>query len=454
MSHDGDGDGTNRRRLLKGLGAAGLTGVAGCIGGGDTDSADTQTPAEDTSGETAASTTSQGNGQDSSPLKIGVGVPLTGDLGFFGKNIVPAVQYVTDQINEAGGIDGRTVEVITADTRTSSNQAVSIAQEFVSVENVDAIIGFTASTLFKVLDIIQENQVPYFAATSSGDLVPRGGEYVYMVYPSDLLAGRALGLTAAREEYNGEQSYQQMGLLTAAGGLYSSFTEPLRAGFTEAGGELTEIVEFQSGKSSYQSEAQRVVNSEPDIITVLAGPSDTAKVMRACFNAGYQGQYLGAEDTSTQEFLSNAPTELTEGMLAAVSTSPGYVDGSFKTELAEAFQAYSEREYGIGAWLAYDAMTLIGLAMRKAVVDGNEVTRQTIAGNIATIGRPPGEQVRNYSDGAGVLENGNEVDFQGVRSNCNFDERGNVSTPYNTLQVRDGEWQSVEQIPADVIADI
>jgi hypothetical protein len=99
-------------------------------------------------------------------------------------------------------------------------------------------------------------------------------------------------------------------------------------------------------------------------------------------------------------------------------------------------------------------MTLTGLAMKKAELDGDEVTRQTIAGNIGSIGRPPGETVRNYPDGLSALENGDEVDFQGVRSNCNFDDRGNVSTPYNTIQVRDGEWQTVEQIPVDVIADI
>jgi ABC-type branched-subunit amino acid transport system substrate-binding protein len=453
MPRSSKSGGSNRRQLLKGLGAAGLTGVAGCLGAGGDGDEDTPTASGDDVGATST-TANQGDSGESGALEIGVGVPLTGDLGFFGNNIVPAVQYVSDQINEAGGIDGRNVEVLTADTRTSSDQALSITQQFVGVENVHAIIGFTAATLFGVIDQIQENQVPYFPATSSGDLVPRGGEYVYMVFPSDLLAARALGLTAAREEYNGEQSYNQMGLLVSEGGLYSSFTEPLREAFTEQGGEITEVVQFQAGKSSYQSEAQRVVSSDPEIITVLAGPSDTVKLMRACSNAGYQGQYLGAEDTSTDEFLSNAPSNLTEGMLAAISTSPGYVDGSFKTELGEAFQEYSEREYGIGAWLAYDAMTLTGLAMKKAELDGDEVTRQTIAGNIASIGRPPGETVQNYPDGLSALENGDEVDFQGVRSNCNFDDRGNVSTPYNTIQVRDGEWQTVEQIPVDVIADI
>lgn len=437
----------NRRQLLRGLGAVGVTGVAGCIGGGGQDR--TTTGTTDT---TTGSTETDSGG--SNPLKIGVGVPLSGDLGFFGKNIVPAVQYVADQINKAGGINGRNVKVLTADTRTSANQAVSIARKFIGVQNVDAIIGFTAATLFKVLDQIQENQVPYFAATSSGDLVPRGGKYVYMVYPSDLLAGRALGLTAARKKYNGERSYDRMGLLVAKGGLYTSFIDPLRKGFTNQGGEITDVVQFQGGKTSYQPEAQRVVDSDPEIIAVLAGPSDTAKLMRACFNAGYQGQYLGGEDTSTSQFLSNTPSKLTEGMLAAVSTSPGYVDGSFKSKLAEEFQAYSEREYGIGAWLGYDAMTLIGLAMKKAVVDGDEVTRQTIAGNIKPVGRPPGETVRSYSDGRSVLENGTEVDFQGVRSNCNFDDRGNVSSPYNTLQARDGEWRTIAQIPADVIGDI
>jgi len=456
MELQDDSEPTNRRRVLKGLGTAGVVSLAGCTnntqeGSGGDDGTETDSPM---STSTSTATATQGETSSGDQFKIGVGVPLSGDLAFFGQNIVPAVQYVADQINEAGGIDGREVTVLTADTRLDTDTAVGIAQRFINVENVHAMIGFTAATLFSILDQVQENQVPYFAATSSGDLVPLGGEYVYMVFPSDRLAGRAMGLTAAREEFNGEGSFDRMGLLVAQEGLYSAFTEPIRSGFTSEGGEITEVVEFQGGKSSYQSEAQRVVDSDPEVIAVLAGPSDVVKLMRASFNAGYQGLYLGGEDTATDEFLSQAPSELTDGMLSVLSTSPEYVDESVKADLASNLQSYSEREYGLGAWLAYDAMSVTGLAMKQAAADGDEVTRQAIADNLKGIGRPPGETVMGYPDGADVIDGGSEVDFQGIRSNCNFSDQGNVTTPYNTLKVRDGEWTTVGQISAETLADI
>lgn len=450
MTSRGNAECTNRRKLLMALGAGAMGGAAGCFNDGD---AGSESGGTDRTDNGDGNTASDGESSDT-PLKIGVGVPLSGDLAFFGKNIDPAVRYVADQINSNGGINGREVEVITNDTRVDSDQAVSMVQSFINVDEVDAMIGFTAATLFKILDQVQENGVPYFAATSSGDLVSRGGEYVYMVFPSDLLSGRAIGLTAAREEYNGEQSYERMGLLVAQGGLYRSFIDPIKRGFTAEGGEITETVEFQGGKSSYQSEAQRVVNSDPEIIAVLAGPSDVVKLMRACFNAGYEGQYIGGEDTTTDEFLADAPSELTDGMLATLSTAPEYVDESFKNDVAENLQEYSERDYGIGAWLAYDAMSVTGLAMKQAAANGNEITRQNIADNIKGIGRPPGETVRTYPDGAKVIDDGGEVDFQGIRSDCNFSEQGNVSTPFNTLQVRDGEWETIAQIPADLISEV
>jgi ABC-type branched-subunit amino acid transport system substrate-binding protein len=450
---------TDRRRLLRGLGAAGLAGLAGCTGdggggtGGD-GTADGGTDTPDATDATTATGTTAGSTGGGDPLKIGVAVPLSGDLGFFGKNIVPAVRYVADQMNQAGGVAGREVTVLSADTRTDADTAVGIAQRFINVENVHGLVGFTAATLFKVLDQVQQNGVPYFAATSSGDLVPVGGEYVYMVFPSDLLAGRALGLSAAREEFNGVASFDRMALLVAQEGLYSAFTDPIRRGFRSAGGEITEVVEFQGGKSSYQSEAQRAVDSDPEVIGVLAGPSDVVKLMRACFNAGYQGQYIGAEETTTDEFLSQAPAQLTEGMLGVVSTSPEYVEESFRNEVAGNLQSYAEREYGIGTWLAYDATTVLGLSMKRAAADGDEVTRQAIADSIKSIGRPPGETVTEYPGGAEVIDGGGEVDFQGIRSDCNFTDRGNVSTPYNVFQVTDGEWETVTQIPADDIAEV
>jgi len=449
----------DRRSVLTGLAGIGATGLAGCSSSGDGsgdgsggdgsgDGGDGSDGADgggtDGSTETGSTETTSSAGE----ITVGVGVPLTGDLGFFGKNIEPAVKYVVKQINDDGGIGGRTLSTTVSDTKLDADTAVSIAQRMINVENVQGIIGFTASTLFKILDMVQENGVPYFAATSSGDLVPIGGKNVFMVFPSDLLAGSALGLAANNQQYNGEQSYGRMGTLVAQEGLYSSFMETLRKTYTNEGGQITQTVQFQGGKSSYQAEAQRVVGSDPEIITVLAGPTDVVKLIRAGFNAGYQGQWLGTEDISTQEFLDQAPAQLTDGMLGVISTSPEYVDQSFKDDLAGKFMQFREREYGIGAWLAYDAMTVMGLAMKKAAVDGDPVTRETISANIPSIGNPPGTTVRSYPEGAAALENGDGVDFQGVRSNCDFDEQGNVSTPYNVTQVQDGSWEVVSQIPA------
>lgn len=442
-SDQADTAATPRRRLLQGLGGAALAGLAGCAGDGD------QGPAgNDTAGPTGTASPAT-TAADGDVINVGVPVPLSGDLAFFGENIVPAVRYVVDQVNEEGGIDGRELNPVVADTEVDPDTAVSLAQKLINVDDVYGIVGYTANTLFKVLDRIQENRVPYFPATSSGDLVPEGGEYVFMVYPSDLLAGAALGLTAANGEHNGMQSFDRMGVLQAQEGLYSSFVDSMEGTYTNAGGTITETVTFAGGKSSYQSEAQRVVDSDPDIITVLASPTDASKLMRAAFNAGYSGQWLGTEDVSTPEFLESTPEQLTDGMLAIRSSSPEYVDDSTLDELSQQLQEYEEREYGIGAWLAHDATTVLALAMKKLELNDEEITRENIAANVRGIGNPPGETVQDYRSGVEVLADGGEVDFQGVRSNCNFTERGNVVSPYNVLQVSGQEWQVVNQIPAD-----
>lgn len=445
---------SRRRKLLTGVGAAGAAVLAGCTdgGGGET----TTTTEETTDGGTDTTTTTTNGGGGSTPVKIGMPLPLSGELAFFGTNNVLGAKYMQGIINDNGGIGGRNVELVIEDTEADPNQALSVARQLINVEKVDALIGFAGPTVFQVTDLVIENQVPLFATTSAGDLVPIHGGYVWMTYPHDLTGGAAIALAASREEFNGIKSYEKMGILIAQGSLYSSFLGPLQDTFEANGGTVTETVQFTGGKGSYQSEVQRVVDSDPEIITVLATPSDSSKIMRAGFNAGYEGQWIGGEDASTPEFLETVPSQLSDGILSIRSTSPEYVDqqtfDDLAAKMAEAVD-YQDTEAGIGTWLTYDAMTIIGLAGQRAVEAGKEVNRATISEGIRPIGTPPGEKVTDYLEGKPMVENGDDVDYEGVRSNCNFTENGNVNSPYNVFQVQDGSWETVGFIPSSEVSE-
>ncbi len=109
-----------------------------------------------------------------------------------GTGMVGLAGCAADEQN-SGGTETATPESSTptpGEETTTSTPADGESEEFrVAVtDNVHGIIGNTASTLGSILDLVQNNGVPYFAATSSDDLVPFSGEYVFVTFPSDLLA--------------------------------------------------------------------------------------------------------------------------------------------------------------------------------------------------------------------------------------------------------------------------
>ncbi len=101
----------------------------------------------------------------------------------------------------------------------------------------------------------------------------------------------------------------------------------------------------------------------------------------------------------------------------------------------------------------YDAMNVIGLAMLRAYRETGEITRETITANIRAVTDPGDGKVvvHDYTAGKAALEAGDEVDYQGLVGPIDFDAYGNITAPFAIKQVVDGEWTTVEIVPADAL---
>ena len=81
------------------------------------------------------------------PIKIGTLTPLTGAGGPYGPVMVKAVKAVVDQVNAAGGVLGRKVELVSEDDQTSPEAGVRAARKLIDVDKVSAILGTWASSV-------------------------------------------------------------------------------------------------------------------------------------------------------------------------------------------------------------------------------------------------------------------------------------------------------------------
>jgi neutral amino acid transport system substrate-binding protein len=451
---------SGRRRVLA-LGAAAFAGLAGCAGSGsggdDSDSGGEGDSGTDT--DSGASTAGSGSGSGSGSasgsgsgggVSIGVLLPFTGEYDWVGGNVLPVVEMLAEAINDGSGIGGAPVRVVQADTEATVDASVSAAQKLVNVDEVDLIVGPTSLTFTGVIDLIRENAVPVITPTAgTTELDTVGGDYIFRTVPSDSLGGRAVSRAARNREYNTVASYERMGLMVGNAPALQSFKTPVRDSFEEFGGTVTAALDYATGKSSYQSEVSKMLDSDPELITLVGTPEDSAKILRAAFQAGYEGNWFVTQDQTNADFLELTDDRVTEGIVGLVEAdSPAAVEAGRVEEFASAFQSYAGREPGIFAKNTFDAVNIGALAMRAALEADGEITREGTAARIPTVATPPEETVTDYATGAEALAAGTDVNYEGLVGPCDFDENGDISSPFAIMKASGGSWEQVATLPA------
>jgi len=443
----------DRRTFLGTVGVGTAIGLAGCAGGGD-GGGDGGGP---TPTATATETTTDrdggdgGDGGDSGPVKVGVLLPFTGEYSWVGANVMPVAEMIARTVNENGGIGSRDLTLVQGDTEATVDASVSAIRNLINVENVRGIIGPTSLTFTGVIDVIQENQVPVVSPTAgTTELNDVGGEYIFRTVPSDTLGGRALAKAAREESYNGVRSYERMALMVGEAPALQSFKAPIRDSFEEFGGTVTTVTDFATGKASYDAEVSSVIDSNPEIVAAIASPEDTAKILRAAFNAGYEGNWFFTQDQTNTEFLADTDDRLTDGTLGLQEApNPDAVEAGRIEQFNREVVDFSGNEPGLFATNTYDAVNVLGAAMTATATGGDRVTGANVAPNVPAVANPPGTAVTDYPETNSEIESGNDVDYSGLVGPVDFDENGDITSPFSIRRAEGDEWQETAILPAE-----
>ena len=452
----------DRRKFLRRTGGVATIGaLAGCSGGsgdgssgddGSTDGSDGGSTDTETGGDTTATTTSESSGDD---LRLGVLLPFSGNYGWVGANVLPVVNMLIEDINSEGGIDGRELSVVQGDTEASPDASVSATNRLINVEDVDAVIGPTSITMSAVIDTLVENEIPTVTPTAgTTSLDTRGGDFVFRTVSSDSLGGRAIARAMSDQQYNSVQDYERVALMVGDQEVFQSFKEPVRSSFEEFGGTITTAMDIRTGKASYTSEVEQMMQSDPEICVLIASVEDSVKITEAGFQASYEGNWFATQDQTNQDFLSQSENAVTEGMLGlnAAAYQPAQESGRLEDFFGQITEYAGWDEGGrTFATNTYDTVNVIGLALKQVATDGSEFTGSNIASAVRTVATPPEEAVTAYPEGASAIESGTDVNYEGLVGPVDFDENGDIVAPFSIKIARDGEWTEAARLPPEAL---
>lgn len=294
-------------------------------------------------------------------VKIGFIGPLTGDGAPYGEAARGGLQIAAGQINNAGGIRDRKINVIYEDGKCNNKDAASAAQKLINIDKVKIIIGGLCSgETLAIAPIAEAAKVILFSPGSSAPAITNSGDYVFRNHVSDNYGGEFLANIVSKDHsrvaiFSESTDYSQ--------GLRQAFKEELSTSpvFDEA---------FQSSVKDFRSMLAKAKIANPDVIVIIAQVGgNAAKIAK-------QSRELGLSQPFYSAYLAG-PEYLTGGK--AVEGTIMIDDVSLINAKGEKLlSAYKERfgsepTYVVYAGGAYDAMYVLAEAIDKVKEEPDKI---------------------------------------------------------------------------------
>jgi ABC-type branched-subunit amino acid transport system substrate-binding protein len=368
-----------------------------------------------------------------SNLRIGSVLSLTGSLDDFGPGNTKGVQLAVDQINAAGGVLGRPVELFSEDDQTLPAAASAATTKLITTNRVNAIVGaqFSGGTIAS-LTVAKTNGVPMVSPSATSpslsNLTLTDG-WFFRTTPNDNLQG----VVAAQYLFT-NRSFRHINIMNINDPYGNGLAGVLKAKFIALGGTVNVTVPINPAATTFTGELAQLFSQDPQAVYFVAFTNEGFTVLKEwqaglVTNPSWNRPWVLAEGMRSQVFLDQLRTSAGVDVTQIEGTAPitgfGNVYAIFEQQYKAKFFNQTPVLYTDNS---YDAAYVIALAAQKAgAVDGASIKRELR--NVAT---PPGTVIKpgEWAKAVTELAAGRDIDWEGAAGSENFDANGDVTGPY------------------------
>jgi branched-chain amino acid transport system substrate-binding protein len=255
-----------------------------------------------------------GIAQAEGKIKIGLNVPLTGFAASDGKSASEGAKLAVEQINSAGGINGKMIELVIYDDQAQPAQAIHIANKLIGQDKV--VIGVSGSysgPTRSAAGVFQEAKIPFISAYAIHPDITRAGDYVFRTSFLGEVQGRA-----GAKLIGGILAKKRVVIIT----LKNDFGISLAAGFKNATNQfgIKVINEYQYSikDRKFGSIVAKVKSDNPDAIYASGYYFTAGPLVSQLRAAGVTVPIIGQEGYDSQKFIEIAG-KASEGVIITTS---------------------------------------------------------------------------------------------------------------------------------------
>jgi len=311
----------------------------------------------------------------SDTLKIGFLGALTGDVAMFGKPTLEGMKMAAEELNAAGGVLGKKIEIVEADDRGDKQEGASVTQKLISRDNVIAIVGDPTTGITKVAaPIAQKAQVVLLSAGATGPGVVENGDFIFRDTLLDSVA-----IPACIDFFANELKYKKVAVITSDNNDYSvGLSQTFRDAAKTKGITIVADEKVKDGDKDFSAQITNIKSKKPDVIFFSGYYTEGALIMKEARKQGLKANMFGGDGLFSPKLVELGGAAV-EGTMSALGFSPEQAT-PVTAKFVDAFKKkFNGAEPGLFDAQGYDAIMLLADAMKRANSTDPKVFKTALA---------------------------------------------------------------------------
>lgn len=342
-------------------------------------------------------------------IKIGVSAPLSADLASYGRSVRDGITLAVEEINGAGGVMDRKLELIVEDNQSRPDQAKTVFEKLIKRDKVVAILGdVTSQSSLAAAPVAQRSGVPMLSPTATNELLTREGDYIFRACFMDSMQGSAMARFA-----NEELKAKRIAILYNVKDAYSA---GLRTAFLAAakkyGIEVPVDLSYSSGDVDFRGQLTRIRGARVDAIYCPGYYNEVGLICRQARTFGITQPLLGSDGWDSEK-----TAEIGGDAINGCYFTNHYSAEDTRPEVQKFVEAYKARFGRVP-----DALAILGYDAAKLLVDA--------------IGRAGSTEGAALRDAIAATK-----DFPGATGSITIDEDRNARKPIVILKIEDRKFR-------------
>src|ERR1700751_4863940 len=294
-------------------------------------------------------------------IKIGEFGSLTGDNASFGISQNNGVQMAVEEINAAGGVRGKKIDLIVEDNMTKQGEKTTIVRKLISQDHVVAISGEGASSKsLEAAPICQASKIPQIATAATNPKVTQTGDYIFRVCFTDDFQAVVIARFVL-EKLN----LKNVAFMTDVKQDYSvGLSKIARDYIAKNGGTVVKEQSYSSGDKDFRAQLTDLKSANPDVIIITGYYPEAALIAKQARQLGIKATLAGGDGWDGSSLIP----------VGGKAIEGAYFSNHFSTEdkspLVQDFVKKYKQKYNAVpdafAALGYDATKLLADAIKRA----------------------------------------------------------------------------------------